>query len=62
MRKIFESNSEILGGPLTVAEGGGRLQVGIAAFVAAAGCSAGFPAGYARVSHFRQWIQTTSGI
>jgi chymotrypsin len=50
------------GGPLTVAEGGSRLQVGIAAFVASAGCEAGFPAGYARVSHFRQWIQTTSGI
>lgn len=50
------------GGPLTIAEAAGRTQVGIAAFVAAAGCGAGFPAGYARVSHFRAWIQTTSGI
>jgi len=49
------------GGPLTVADGG-RLQVGITAFVASAGCERGFPAGFARVSHFRAWIQTTSGI
>lgn len=35
----FISVLNILGGPLTIAEAGGRLQVGIASFVDAAGCS-----------------------
>jgi secreted trypsin-like serine protease len=42
------------GGPLTV--GAGRTQVGVVSFGAAAGCQAGFPAGFARVSSFRTWI------
>jgi chymotrypsin len=50
------------GGPLTVPEGGSRLQVGVVSFGAAAGCERGFPAGFARVTSFRQWIQTTSGV
>jgi chymotrypsin len=44
------------GGPLTVAEAGGRLQVGVVSFGAAAGCEQNFPAGFARVTSFRQWI------
>jgi chymotrypsin len=50
------------GGPLTTPEAGGRLQVGVVSFGATAGCQRGFPAGFVRVTSFRQWIQTTSGI
>jgi len=44
------------GGPLTVAAGGGRQQVGVVSFGAAAGCQLGHPNGYARVSSFAAWI------
>jgi len=44
------------GGPMTV--GAGRTQVGVVSFGAAAGCQAGFPSGFARVSSFRGWINT----
>jgi chymotrypsin len=48
------------GGPLTVARSGRRLQVGVVSFVASAGCQRGFPAGFARVTSFRQWIANNS--
>ncbi|CRK90893.1 CLUMA_CG004582, isoform A [Clunio marinus] len=44
------------GGPLTVGRAGGRWQVGVVSFGAAAGCERGFPAGFARVTSFRTWI------
>lgn len=44
------------GGPLTVTAHGG-VQIGVVSFVAAVGCELGYPAGFARVSSFRQWIQ-----
>jgi len=44
------------GGPLTVQRNGQPVQVGIAVFVASAGCEAGFPGGFARVTHFLDWI------
>jgi len=44
------------GGPLTVPSGGARQQIGVVSFGAAAGCQAGMPAGFARVSSFRAWI------
>jgi len=44
------------GGPLTIAVGGGRQQIGVVSFGAAAGCEVGFPAGFARVSSFHPWI------
>ncbi|XP_053687224.1 brachyurin-like [Sabethes cyaneus] len=44
------------GGPLTIAEGGSSVQVGIVSFGSTAGCSIGMPAVYVRVTHFRQWI------
>lgn len=50
------------GGPLTIAEAGGRLQIGVVSFGSGAGCELGFPSGFARVTSFRQWIQTTSQI
>ena len=43
------------GGPLTI-QRGGSLQIGVVSFVATAGCSAGFPAGFARVTSFIPWI------
>jgi secreted trypsin-like serine protease len=48
------------GGPLTIPVGGGRQQIGVVSFGAAAGCQAGFPAGFARVSSFAAWITTNS--
>ena len=48
------------GGPLTVARGGNRLQIGVVSFGASAGCERGFPAGFARVTSFRQWINNNS--
>ncbi|XP_001843395.2 brachyurin [Culex quinquefasciatus] len=48
------------GGPLTVAEGGNTLQVGIVSFGSAAGCSIGMPSVYVRVTHFLDWIQQNS--
>jgi secreted trypsin-like serine protease len=44
------------GGPLTVQSGGNRIQIGVVSFGARAGCEQGFPAGFARVTSFRQWI------
>ena len=44
------------GGPLTVGSAGARTQIGVVSFGAAAGCEVGFPAGFARVTSFRQWI------
>jgi chymotrypsin len=43
------------GGPLTIARNG-RLQVGVVSFGSSAGCQRGFPAGFSRVTSFRQWI------
>jgi chymotrypsin len=48
------------GGPLTVRRSGQVVQVGIASFVAAAGCEAGFPGGFARVTSFLNWINTNT--
>jgi len=45
------------GGPLTITRAAtGKWQVGVVSFGAAAGCQAGFPAGFARVTSFRPWI------
>ncbi|XP_058837324.1 brachyurin-like [Topomyia yanbarensis] len=48
------------GGPLTVADGGSSLQVGIVSFGSAAGCSIGMPSVYVRVTFFREWIVNNS--
>ncbi|XP_041779186.1 brachyurin-like [Anopheles merus] len=50
------------GGPLTVNENGQSVQIGVVSFVAAAGCELGFPSGYVRTTHFRNWIREQSGI
>ncbi|XP_055589412.1 collagenase-like [Uranotaenia lowii] len=51
------------GGPLTIQENGTSLQIGVASFVSASGCSSGMPAGYARISFYVEWINeiTSSG-
>jgi hypothetical protein len=50
------------GGPLTTQDAGSHLQVGVASFGAGDGCIAGHPSGFTRVTSFREWIQTTSGV
>ena len=42
------------GGPLTA----GGNQIGVVSFVAASGCQAGLPAGFARVTSFVAWINS----
>lgn len=46
------------GGVLSINEPqyGGLRQVGVTSFVAAAGCVAGFPSGFERVTHHEGWI------
>nr|ALE15221.1 chymotrypsin-like serine protease precursor [Diatraea saccharalis] len=46
------------GGPLTVGSGTGRTLIGVVSFGAAAGCTRGFPAGFARVTSFNTWIRS----
>uniref|UniRef100_A0A182Q7U7 Peptidase S1 domain-containing protein n=1 Tax=Anopheles farauti TaxID=69004 RepID=A0A182Q7U7_9DIPT len=48
------------GGPLTVQDAGRSLQVGIASFVSAQGCTSGAPSVWVRVSYFRDWIRQNS--
>ncbi|XP_039449359.1 brachyurin-like [Culex pipiens pallens] len=50
------------GGPLVIQDGNGSLLIGIMSFQPRAGCAAGIPAVYARVSHFRQWIVENSDL
>ncbi|XP_049772210.1 brachyurin-like [Schistocerca cancellata] len=45
------------GGPLVVQEADGQwTEVGVVSFVSDDGCSLGFPAGYARVTTYLDWI------
>ncbi|XP_069688317.1 transmembrane protease serine 9-like [Periplaneta americana] len=46
------------GGPLVL----GGIQIGIVSFGAAAGCEAGLPDGFARVTSYLDWIQSHTGI
>lgn len=48
------------GGPL-VLEKNGNL-IGVTSFVASAGCTAGFPSGFARVTSYLDWIKSKTGI
>lgn len=50
------------GGPLTIVENAATLQIGVVSFGSNAGCELNFPSGFARVTSFRQWIETTSGV
>ncbi|CAH0406432.1 unnamed protein product [Chilo suppressalis] len=44
------------GGPLAVGSGNNRQLIGIVSFGAAAGCTRGFPAAFARVTSFNSWF------
>ncbi|XP_069688316.1 transmembrane protease serine 9-like [Periplaneta americana] len=46
------------GGPLVL----GGIQIGIVSFGASAGCEAGLPDGFARVTSYLDWIQSHTGI
>jgi chymotrypsin len=49
------------GGVLSVERAGGpRVQVGVTSFGAAAGCEAGFPAGFERVTGHLAWIDSNT--
>jgi len=48
------------GGPMTETVNGRPVQVGIVSFGSSAGCTAGLPAGFTRVSSYRQWINDNS--
>lgn len=48
------------GGPL-VLQSDGEL-IGVTSFVSSNGCESNSPAGFARVTYFREWIETNSGI
>ena len=48
------------GGPLAVQDAGRSLQVGIASFVSANGCTSGAPSVWVRVSYFRDFISQNS--
>lgn len=50
------------GGPLFIRENTGNTLVGIASFLSNAGCAAGHPSGYVRISTIMQWISAQSGI
>ncbi|XP_055589416.1 collagenase-like [Uranotaenia lowii] len=50
------------GGPLTVQENGRSLQIGVVSFVSSSGCTSGRPAGYARTTHFIDWISQETGL
>ncbi|CAK1555124.1 unnamed protein product [Leptosia nina] len=45
------------GGPLELSFQGTRYLIGVTSFVAARGCQAGLPAGFARVTSFASWIR-----
>ena len=51
------------GGALGVQESDGIVtQVGVVSFGAAAGCTRGFPVGFARVTSFLTWISSVTGL
>ena len=51
------------GGALAVQESDDLwTQVGVVSFGAAAGCTLGFPVGFARVTSFLYWISSVTGL
>jgi chymotrypsin len=45
------------GGPLTIQRNGQSVLIGIASFVSTAGCEAGWPTGFSRVTSFAAWFR-----
>jgi len=56
---MFQGDS---GGPLVYNNGITFTQIGVVSFTSTLGCNFGYPAGYARVSSFLDWIKTTAGL
>jgi hypothetical protein len=57
---MFQGDS---GGPLVVYDNiGNPILIGVASFGSTRGCASGDPSDYARVTHFRYWIWTQTGL
>ena len=54
---MFNSQGDS-GGPLIY----NGIQVGLTSFGAAVGCEASYPDAFTRISYFRDWIFTHTGI
>jgi secreted trypsin-like serine protease len=51
------------GGPLITMEGDGiYTQVGIVSFGSSAGCTAGYPVAFTRVTSYLDWISSKTGL
>ncbi|XP_055693976.1 brachyurin-like [Lutzomyia longipalpis] len=50
------------GGPLILRQAGGDVHIGVVSFVSGAGCDSGHPSGYARSTHFIDWVNANTGI
>ncbi|GAB0099447.1 serine protease 3-like [Sergentomyia squamirostris] len=50
------------GGPLILRRADGDLHIGVVSFVSGAGCDSGHPSGYARSTHFIDWVSQNTGI
>ena len=51
------------GGALAVRESDGNwTQVGVVSFGSSAGCTRGFPVGFASVTSFLNWISSATGL
>ena len=57
--QLFHSFQGDSGGPLVY---GGSTLVGVTSFGAAAGCEAGYPDAFSRVSFFREWVRDETGV
>ena len=56
---MFQGDS---GGPLVLRNGRKFTLIGVVSFGSSAGCAVGHPSGYARVTYFRDWIESHTGL
>jgi secreted trypsin-like serine protease len=56
---MFQGDS---GGPLAIQQGGAWTLIGVVSFGAPGNCGRNYPEAYARVSTFRTWIQSNTGV
>ena len=65
-KQISDRNFPVLqgdsGGPLVTQIDDAYTQIGVVSFAAAAGCELEYPAGFARVTSFLDWIETGTDI
>jgi hypothetical protein len=50
------------GGALVIRRNNAWTQIGVGSFVSPAGCTAEEPAGYCRITYFRDWIRSQTGV